>query len=127
MTNGYRYDTLDLRELVDEWRVLLEETPREDLDAEDGERIAAMESLAQDLGYPPNPDGLEEYAENEPLMIAARDFEEYAQELAEDIGAIPADSQWPVYCIDWERAARELAMDYSLCRFDGTDYYVRSV
>jgi hypothetical protein len=28
-------------------------------------------------------------------------MEDYAQELAEDIGAISKDAQWPLNCIDW--------------------------
>lgn len=39
--------------------------------------------------------------------------EDFAQELAEDIGAIPDDAAWPNSYIDWERAARDLFMDYS--------------
>lgn len=38
--------------------------------------------------------------------------EEFAETLANDIGAITNDSSWPNYCIDWEWAARELMMDY---------------
>ena len=53
-------------------------------------------------------------------------FTEYAQELAEDIGAISSDAQWPLYCIDWERAARDLRVDYTAVEFDGTTYWVRS-
>lgn len=53
-------------------------------------------------------------------------FKEYAQELAEDIGAINADASWPNNCIDWDQAARELRMDYSSIGFDGTDYWIRS-
>lgn len=52
-------------------------------------------------------------------------FVNYAQELAEDIGAIPKDAQWPCTCIDWEQAARELQMDYTGADFDGVTYYVR--
>jgi hypothetical protein len=40
---------------------------------------------------------------------------------------IPDNLSWPLTCIDWERAARELAYDYSSVSFDGTDYYIRSV
>src|ERR1017187_1145821 len=32
-------------------------------------------------------------------------FKDYAQQLAEDIGAIPNDAKWPCNCIDWEEAA----------------------
>jgi len=52
-------------------------------------------------------------------------FEEYARELADDIGAIPRDAGWPTTCIDWEQAARELQMDYTSVNFDGVTYWVR--
>ena len=44
-------------------------------------------------------------------------FEEYAQELAEDIGAIQSGMSWPYTCIDWEQAARELQTDYTAVEF----------
>jgi hypothetical protein len=52
-------------------------------------------------------------------------FTEYARELTEDIGAIPNDAAWPLHCIDWEWAARELRMDYTPVEFDGVTYWVR--
>ena len=52
-------------------------------------------------------------------------FEEYAQQLAEDISAISGDETWPANCIDWERAARELQTDYTSVEFGGTTYWVR--
>lgn len=52
-------------------------------------------------------------------------FEDYAQELAEDIGAINPDASWPNNCIDWERAARELRMDYTSVEFDDVTYWTR--
>lgn len=52
-------------------------------------------------------------------------FEDYAEELAEDIGAISRDYDWPLNCIDWEKAARELQMDYSEVEFDGQTYWGR--
>jgi len=53
-------------------------------------------------------------------------FEEYARELAEDIGAVASDAAWPAYCIDWQRAARELQADYTSLDFDGVTYWARS-
>lgn len=53
-------------------------------------------------------------------------FEDYARELADDIGAVPTERTWPMTCIDWEQAARELQMDYTSVDFDGVDYWVRS-
>lgn len=52
-------------------------------------------------------------------------FETYAEELAEDVGAISRDAQWPLGCIDWEKAARELQVDYSTVEYDGVTYWYR--
>lgn len=52
-------------------------------------------------------------------------FTDYAQELAEDIGAIQRDQSWPISCIDWDRAARELRMDYTAVEFRGATYWTR--
>jgi Antirestriction protein (ArdA) len=52
-------------------------------------------------------------------------FEEYAQELADDIGAINENAGWPNNYIDWEAAARELQYDYSEVDFDGIAYWTR--
>lgn len=39
--------------------------------------------------------------------------EDFAHTMAEDTADMPKDSHWPMYCIDWEWAARELMNDYS--------------
>ena len=52
-------------------------------------------------------------------------FEDYARQLAEDIGAIDPDANWPLGCIDWEKAANELLIDYTSVEFDGVTYWVR--
>lgn len=52
-------------------------------------------------------------------------FQDYAQELAEDIGAINPAATWPNNCIDWGQAARELRIDYSAVEFDGVTYWYR--
>lgn len=59
------------------------------------------------------------------LLIRDSHFRDYAEELAEDIGAINSDAGWPNRCIDWARAARELQVDYSTVEFDGTTYWYR--
>ena len=58
-------------------------------------------------------------------MIRDSNFEDYAQELADDIGAIDRNASWPCNCIDWERAARELQMDYTSVDYDGVTYWYR--
>ena len=52
-------------------------------------------------------------------------FRDYAEQLADDIGAIDRNASWPVKCIDWDQAARELQMDYSAVDFDGVTYWIR--
>jgi hypothetical protein len=59
------------------------------------------------------------------ILIRDTYFQEYAQDLAEDIGAIDSNASWPNTCIDWEQATRELQMDYTSASFDGIDYWVR--
>ena len=58
-------------------------------------------------------------------LIRESYFRDYAEELADDIGAIPKDAQWPMNCIDWEQAARELRYDYSGVDIDGATYWTR--
>lgn len=58
-------------------------------------------------------------------LISDDHFTEYAQELAEDIGAIKDNAGWPYDFIDWDAAAEALKMDYTQVVFDGTDYWVR--
>ena len=75
---------------------------------------------------------LQDYAEVSPdwtygeTIIRDSYFEDYAQELAEDIGAINRDATWPNNCIDWEKAASELQYDYMQVSFDGVDYWIRA-
>lgn len=50
---------------------------------------------------------------------------EFAEDLAGEIGAIPEELSWPLYCIDWERAWRELRIGgdfYSERGADGSLY-----
>lgn len=101
-------------------------------------RIAALEELATDRVI--EDDELDELtalkalaAEGESIadwsygeaLIRDSYFEEYAQELAEDIGAIDRNAQWPLSYIDWPAAARALRMDYTSLDFDGVTYWAR--
>jgi antirestriction protein len=102
-------DVIDSRDLI---------AALADLESADEERelIAAIRELARE--------GIEDW-EYGAQLIAEHYFEDYARELAEDIGALPRDYTWPTSCIDWEQAARELQMDYTPVEFLGTTYYVR--
>lgn len=48
--------------------------------------------------------------------------EEFAQEMADNTGVV-IGTEWPLYCIDWEYAARELMFDYSM----QDHYYFRNL
>jgi hypothetical protein len=73
-----------------------------------------------------------DYAESSPdweyglTFIADFYFEDYAQELAEDIGAIDRTSEWPANHIDWEAAADALKPDYAEFVFRGETYWARA-
>ena len=84
-----------------------------------GEELTALKSITDECeGY-----GDWSYGE---ALIRESYFEDYARELAEDIGAIPKDSKWPCTCIDWEQAAEELKVDYTSIEFNGVTYYMRA-
>jgi hypothetical protein len=52
-------------------------------------------------------------------------FEDHARELAEEVGAINSDLEWPCTHIDWSAAADELRSDYTEVEYDGNNYLVR--
>lgn len=83
-------------------------------DADNAEELAALEAFIQD--------GSAEW-DHGVTLVRETYFEDYAQELADDLGAIPKDARWPLTCIDWEHAARELRYDYTGADFDGVTYY----
>lgn len=99
-----------------------------DLDAwdasEDGEEFAKLRALLDDLkGYGGDHQWLGDWYPQ--TLIRDSHFKDYAQELAEDIGAINSDAKWPNNCIDWEKAANELRVDYSEQEVEGISYLYR--
>lgn len=58
-------------------------------------------------------------------LIAEGYFQDYAQDLAEGCGMVDTNASWPMNCIDWEQAARELQMDYSHIIIHGSTYWYR--
>ena len=59
-------------------------------------------------------------------IIADSYFGDYAQQLAEDIGAIPRNAGWPLAHIDWEAAAAALQVDYANIDWEGQEWWVRA-
>lgn len=58
-------------------------------------------------------------------LIHESKFKEYAEQLAEDIGAIDRHAAWPLTHIDWEAAAQDLRADYMEVEFNGDTYLMR--
>ena len=85
--------------------------------SDDAEELKVLQALAD-----------EDISEWEDGATLIRDsyFETYAMELADDIGAIKGTEGWPLTCIDWEKATRELKYDYLPVDFDGVEYWYRS-
>jgi len=86
---------------------------------EDGEELTALKKLADEGESSPD------WSHGETL-IRETYFEDYARQLAEDIGAIKGDETWPLSYIDWEAAANALKQDYTEVDFDGVTYYIRA-
>ncbi len=87
--------------------------------SDESTELANLEALASEC------QGYGDWSHGDTLIRESY-FTEYAQQLAEDVGAIPDDAKWPCNCIDWEKAAQELQQDYSTVDFDGVPYYVRN-
>jgi multidrug efflux pump subunit AcrA (membrane-fusion protein) len=68
--------------------------------------VAELESLETEIGI-----GLQHGV----TLIPTSDFEDYAR-----------DAAWPLTCIDWAQAAKELASDYTIITYRGNGYYYRA-
>ena len=88
------------------------------------EELAMLEGILSELaGY-----GGDEEFEGDwyPMqLIADGYFQEYTQNLAEECGMVDTSARWPMNCIDWEQAARELQMDYSNILIHCDPYWYR--
>jgi antirestriction protein len=112
-------DLIDSRDVIERIAELQAVLDAGESLGDDRDEYMALTTLAEEAsGYIPD----WEYGET---LIRDSYFKEYAQELAEDIGAITGDETWPASCIDWDQAARELQMDYTAVEFDGVTYWTR--
>ena len=95
-------------------------------DEDNGDELKALQAFQDDAS------GTSDWRYGE-TCVRESYFEDYAQQLAEDCAPFSRNSEvgkvldsWPYRCIDWEKAAHELKMDYFEADFDGVTYYVRS-
>ena len=137
-------DVLDSRDIIERFEELKELYERyvelEEMD--DDERDEFEDDELEELEGDFAAGDLEEYQNLKAFVKEAEDycsdwqygetfirdsyFTEYAQQLAEDIGAVSNDAQWPCYHIDWEAAADALKIDYTSYDVAGTTYWARS-
>lgn len=109
-------DIIDSREVIERIEELEADDERTD---DESEELKALQALAADA------EGYADDWRHGAALIRDSYFETYAQEFAEEIGAINGEARWPNSCIDWEQASRELQMDYTSVDFDGVTYWVR--
>ena len=114
---------IDVRDIIARVEVLEDERDTEAEGFDDSE-LADLESLLAELV---GMGGDEQWRGDWYPVTLIRDtyFKDYAQELAEETGAIPDNVTWPCSCIDGARAARELQYDYSSVEIDGVTYWTR--
>lgn len=96
----------------------LESIDPEDRDDDERHEYATLTELREAAG------GASDWPYGE-ILVRGSYFEEYAEEMAESIGAISADAPWPTRHIDWKAAADELRQDYTEVEFDGVTYWIR--
>lgn len=120
-----REDVSDSRDLVarleylgvDDWEAAGAYTDVDPADREEAERLFKALRAVADYAEDNVADGV--------TLIRSRHWVDYVRQYAKDIGTVNAEASWPNDCIDWDRAADELAMDYTVIEIDGSEYYIR--
>lgn len=86
----------------------------EEPDSEEATELHSLRSLIDDIG---TCGGM--------TLISEREFPNYCEETAYDIGEVERDSGIVGY-IDWERYAEDIKIDWHEVDFDGETYLIRS-
>lgn len=112
--------TFDSREVIERINELVDaKDSGVDWTTDDAQELDMLQDFAEEAsGYVPD----WKYGE---IFINADYFEDYARELAEDLGIVNSDAEWPNNHIDWEAAADELLIEYTSFEIDGQTYYAR--
>lgn len=114
-------DIIDSREIIARIDELEAREDDEDdpLDEDEAQELADLREFAEECArYSPD------WHYGETLILDSY-FPEYAEQMAEDIGAIDRDAGWPACHINWEEAADALKMDYTEVSIRGYDYWIR--
>jgi hypothetical protein len=118
-------DTIDVRDIIARFEEVEEAKP--ETEGEKWDLCEEYSTLLELLYSLEGMGGDEQWRGDWYPVTLIRDshFQDYAQQLAEDIGAVDANATWPNNCIDWEHAARELRYDYSGVDIAGVTYWTR--
>lgn len=113
-------DVFDIRDVIKRFEEIENSTEEDEID-EERQTIQAFLDEVRGAGGDENWRG-DWYPVG---FIADSYFEDYARELADDIGAVNEKLSWPNNCIDWEEAAKQLQADYSSVEVCGSTYWYR--
>lgn len=111
-------DVIDPRDVIERIEYLTN-LPMDEITEDEESELTELTALAEE-----GSNYAEDWSYGAPLIRDSY-FQTYAQELADDLGLLTHEDQWPYTCIDWEKAARELQQDYTEVQFDGVGYWVR--
>lgn len=113
-----RRDVIDSRDVIARIEELEAYEGEEDFDAEDAEELRQLRDMASDGETVPDwPYGA--------TLVRESYFEQYARELADDLGLLEHATSWPLTHIDWKEAANELMQDYTPIEGLGTTWLLR--
>lgn len=131
-----RVEDVDLE--FDQWDLpdLLKSFEGTEIPADLPEAIGYLEDADNDLEVyeayednmstcPSSASDIQELIENadEAYQGEYKDDEDFAREMADQLGSVDKNASWPMNCIDWEFAAKELMYDY----FESNGHYFRSI
>jgi hypothetical protein len=116
-------DVLDSRDVIARIEELHDIATDETADSDD--RTHANNELAVLQALQDEAEGYCSDWKHGATLIRDSYFQEYAEQFADDIGAIDRNASWPICHIDWKAAAESLQMDYTSVDFDGVTYWVR--
>lgn len=107
------FDSRDVLERIN----FLERGDEDSLDEDEKAELSDLNEVLKEFDFVTFRDGM--------TFIRDDYFKAYAQDYAEDIGAIDHSGDWPSYCIDWDYAVRELQMDFYPIEIRGIEYWAR--
>ena len=111
-----RANTIQAYEIQDRIKYLEDFEEDDELEDYEIDELNELRALAEEIGWQALDDGV--------MLINECYVAEYAEEFAEDIGAVDTDNfNWPYYWIDWDKAGEALMMDHTSVEFEGVTFY----